>query len=274
MTPAQQDEALKTIELAGLSNKERLAAGEPEKAVVGTASQRDFETFKRLEKEDPEAAKIFGRQAGFLRSTEQEKADIKVDEAARKEVAKANTKRKQGFIDAGIEAADTASNVKRAIELLGTVKTGGIDAVKLRAKQLFGIEGADEAELSANLGKNVLAQLKPIFGAAFTVKEGEELKRIEAGFGKSTAGNIRLLKRTLKLVDRASRRGIAAAEDQGDAFTAGEIRSSLESALEEQPQAQIKQDAVVNDVSEGEFVINQTTGQRLQLVNGEFVEVK
>jgi hypothetical protein len=124
------------------------------------------------------------------------------------------------------------------------------------------------------LGKNVLAQLKPIFGAAFTVKEGEELKRIEAGFGKSTAGNIRLLKRTLKLVDRASRRGIAAAEDQGDAFTAGEIRSSLESALEEQPQAQIKQDAVVNDVSEGEFVINQTTGQRLQLVNGEFVEVK
>lgn len=166
------------------------------------------------------------RQAA--KESAQEKADIRVDEAVRKEVAKANTKRKQGFIDSGIDAADSTANIRRSIDLLDDIKTGGIDKALIAAKQLFGIEGADEAELSANLGKNVLAQLKPIFGAAFTAAEGQELKKIEAGFGKSTAGNLRLLKRALKIADRASRRGIAAAEDQDDKFAADEIRSALE----------------------------------------------
>lgn len=243
-------------------------------AVIGTASQRDFKTFQDLKKTDPEKARVFGLQSGFIPKTDeaQAKADIAVDKAARKEVAKANTKRVQGFIDSGIEAADTAGDVKRSIELLETVETGGIDAALLRAKQLFGIEGADEAELSTNLGKNVLAQLKPIFGAAFTVKEGEELKRIEAGFGKSTAGNIRLLKRTLKIADRAARRGIAAAKDQGDAFTENEIRSSLEFKVDEEPETPALQAAP--DVQEGQVIINRQTGQRMRLVNGQFVEVQ
>ena len=243
-------------------------------AVVGTASQRDFKTYNDLLKTDPEKARIFGLQSGFIPKIDeaQTKADIAVDKAARKEVAKANTKRIQGFIDSGIEAADTAANVKRSIELLKTVETGGIDAALLRAKQLFGIEGADEAELSTNLGKNVLAQLKPIFGSAFTVKEGEELKRIEAGFGKSTAGNIRLLERTLKIADRAARRGIAAAKDQGDAFTENEIRSSLEFKADEQPETPALQTAP--EVQEGQIIVNRKTGQRMQQVNGQFVEIQ
>lgn len=208
-----------------------------------TASKRDFATFQQLqatadETQDPNdisAAKQFGRQAGFVRSTEQEKADIKVDESTRKEVAKANVARRQGYIDNGIQAADTTANLRRSIDLLETVATGGFDNVALKAKQLFGIEGADELELSTNLGKNVLAQLKPIFGAAFTAKEGEELKKIESGFGRSTAGNKRLLKNALKIADRSARRGIAAAEDQGDAFTAGEIKEALNFELDAKP---------------------------------------
>ena len=133
-----------------------------------------------------------------------------------------------------------------------TVKTGGFDNVSLKAKQLFGIEGGDEAELSANLGKNVLAQLKPIFGAAFTAKEGERLEVIEAGFGKSTAGNIRLLENALTIVDRAARRGIAAAEDQGDEFTANEIRdvlASMQSVKEDQDLSQLSDEQLAAEIA-------------------------
>ena len=41
------------------------------------------------------------------------------------------------------------------------------------------------------------------------------------------------MENALKLIDRAARRGIAAAENQGDNFTADEIRNSLAFKLED-----------------------------------------
>lgn len=155
--------------------------------------------------------------------------DIERLKASQKEAGKGVSARKQGFIDAGVDAADGVSNIKRSLALLDTVKTGGFNSALLRAKQLFGVEGADEGELSANLGRSVLAQLKPIFGAAFTAAEGERLERISEGFGKSPEANRRLLENALKTAERAARRGIKAAEDQGDNFTANEIRDALNS---------------------------------------------
>lgn len=154
--------------------------------------------------------------------------EIKTTEAEKREVAKLTTKRKQGFVDSGVEAADGVANIKRSIQLLEDVPTGGIDAALLRGKQLFGIESADEAELSSGLGKAILSQLRPIFGAAFTENEGRRLERIEAGFGKSTEGNKRLLDQLLKIVERSAKRGLAAAEDLNDDFTANEIREALQ----------------------------------------------
>lgn len=153
--------------------------------------------------------------------------EVKTTETERREVAKLTAKRKQGFVDSGVDSADSLANIRRSIDLLQDVKTGGFDAAALRAKQIFGIESADEAELSAGLGKAILSQLRPIFGAAFTEAEGARLERIEAGFGKSTAGNKRLLNQLLKIVERSAKRGIAAAEDLGDDFTANEIRSAM-----------------------------------------------
>lgn len=154
--------------------------------------------------------------------------DIRPEIKGLEEAEKGISKRKQGFIDAGVDAADSVGNIRRSLELLDTVKTGGISAASLRAKQLFGVEGADEGELSANLGRSVLAQLKPIFGAAFTAAEGERLERIEAGFGRSAATNRRLLESALKTAERAAKRGLAAAKEQGDDFTAQEIERLLE----------------------------------------------
>jgi hypothetical protein len=204
-----------------------------------TANARDWERFQDLLESDPEKAKQFGRKVGFIRPTEQEKADIKVDEATRKVVAKANVDRRQGFINSGIEAADGAANMSRALNLLDSIDTGGFDNIALKAKQLFGVEGADEGELSSLMGKAVLAQLKPIFGAAFTAAEGERLEALEARFGRSPATNKRLIENALKIIDRSARRGIAAAEEQGDYFTADEIRNSLAFNLDDKLDANL-----------------------------------
>jgi len=221
MTDSQIIEALPKV----LSEGQRLGIGA--RTATETASQKDFDTYQKLKASDPEKAEAFGRQAGFIRPTEQEKADISVDKESRKQVEKANIQRKQGFVDTGVEAADSTANIRRAIELLELVDTGGFDSVAFRARQLFGVEGADEGELSANLGRSVLAQLKPIFGAAFTAPEGERLERIEAGFGRSPETNKRLLNSALKIAERSSRRGLAAAEALGDEFAADEIRAAL-----------------------------------------------
>jgi len=205
------------------------------RAGAKTAATKDWDVFQGLiqkakesgNPEDEKRAEQFGRRSNFIKNTEQQSADIKITAAEKTAMRKAAVKRKQGFINSGIEAADNMANIRRSIDLLKTVKTGGIDNVMLMAKQLFGVEGADELELSSNLGKNVLAQLKPIFGSAFTAAEGKELKRLEAKFGSSTAGNMRLLKQVLKITDRAARRGLAAAEDQEADFTAQEIRDAM-----------------------------------------------
>lgn len=163
--------------------------------------------------------------------------DIERLKAEQKEAGKGISARKQGFIDAGVDAADGVGNIKRSLALLDEVKTGGIAAASLRAKQFFGVAGADEGELSANLGRSVLAQLKPIFGAAFTAAEGERLERIEAGFGRSASTNKRLLNNALKIAERAARRGIKAAESEGDDFSAQEIRNALEGIEKAQDQS-------------------------------------
>lgn len=131
-------------------------------------------------------------------------------------------------IDEGFAAADSLPVLRRGLELLkGGIETGGWDAVKLWASNRLGVTGADEGELSANLGKAVLAQLRSTFGAQFTEREGARLAEIEAGFGKSTAANIRLLEQAAQLVERTAKRGITAAKNAGDDDAARMIEEAL-----------------------------------------------
>lgn len=200
-----------------------------------TSSMKDFTTFKKLEaiakksglKADIDAAEQFGRQSRFLRLDEESLSDLKVSQYEKQQIAKATVARKQGFIDSGVSAADSSINIRRSLDLLKTVKTGGFDGMAMKARQLFGIEGADELELSSNMGMSILAQLKPLFGGAFTAGEGKRLEGLSAKFGSSVEGNKRLLNQIYKITDRAARRGLAAAINLGDDFTAREIRNSL-----------------------------------------------
>lgn len=133
--------------------------------------------------------------------------------------------RGQNVINFGYDAAKGLPVLKRSMHLLDLVETGGPDAWKVRAKQWFGLETADEAELTANMGKAVLSQLKATFGAAFTEKEGSRLERIEAGFGKSTEGNRRLIKQLMSMSEKYIGHAIARAADAQDWATVEELIS-------------------------------------------------
>ncbi len=132
-------------------------------------------------------------------------------------------KRGQRVIVQGITAAQGIPTIKRSIALLDEISTGGYASVALKVKQAFGVEGADEAELSANLGRSVLSQLKDIFGSQFTDKEGLRLEKIEARFGKSVAGNRRLLNQLLKMSDLKVKQARVRAVAEGDDATVAEI---------------------------------------------------
>ncbi|HHZ71047.1 MAG TPA: hypothetical protein EYN67_01140 [Flavobacteriales bacterium] len=176
---------------------------------------------------------------------EKSKASIKEDSAISTARKKSSNERRQGYIDSGVSSADNLQAVNRSIELLDSIKTGGIDNALIRAKQTLGIESADEAELSYELGKSVLKQLKPTFGAAFTVNEMLELKKMESGLGKSVAGNRRILTNLGKMIKRSANRGMRAAESLNDTFAANEIRLAIEGGAAQPAQTQ------ANDQSAG-----------------------
>jgi len=176
----------------------------------------------------PIGGQIVSRGQG---ETAAERQQRDVDTAGQKSTAVEISKRDQEFINIGQRQADATAIMRRGLQLLDTIGTGRPEAIALSAKNLFGIAGADETELNANLGKAILSQLRETFGAQFTENEGKRLESIESNFGKSTAGNRRLLQQTLRLMERDARRGIDIA-NRVDTFAANEIQNALDFSLD------------------------------------------
>ncbi len=196
---------------------------------------------------------------------QQEIANIKTEQAIKTARGKSQVERIQGYIDSGVESADNLHSVSRSIELMNSVETGGVDQAILKAKQMMGIESGDEAELSYELGKSVLKQLKPTFGAAFTVNEMLELKRMEAGLSKSIPGNKRILNNLKKMLKRSAERGLRAAKDQGATFAYGEI----ENALSYRDKAAKKTSI---DTSKATKTATGPNGEKMYLINNKWVK--
>lgn len=184
------------------------------------------------ENPDPEVLEGLAERIRNITSpTEAQRVETKRSEATIKEGLEKNidiNKRLTGYVNSGVDAADGVANLERTKKLLTLVETGGIDKASFLAKRFFGIEGASEGELSNRLGVAVLAQLKPIFGAAFTNEEGKRLDKIMANFGNNPETNKRLIAEALTISKRAANRAIRAAERLGDDFAADEIRLALE----------------------------------------------
>jgi hypothetical protein len=164
--------------------------------------------------------------------TPEDRQQREIATAGGKETAKQREKTSAEIIAAGIEAAEGTAVLRRGLDILKTLETGGVQAASLAAKKFFGVESADEGELSYLLGKAVLLKLRATFGAAFTVEEEDELKRIEAGFGKSTPANRRLLVQAIRLATNKAYRARARAKARGDLETVREINQLLTFELE------------------------------------------
>lgn len=215
---------IKTLQQVGIYDD----PNQLKKAESLTAEMKNFNQWKQLNPEATEQEKQsmfsklvdpYSRAAATGQAkieTEQGMVPVKAETKTAETRAKTQEDRNQALLQAGIDAADATGTVIDSLNLLNSVETGGFNSAAMAAKRLFGVESADEAELSANLGRAVLSQLKPIFGAAFTAAEGERLERIEASFGKSTAGNKRLLNDLLTINERAAKRALKIAQQNGD----------------------------------------------------------
>jgi hypothetical protein len=179
--------------------------------------------------------------------------------AAQRAQATGSEERAQGIINKGMDAANSTAVLRRSLALLDRVETGGFNRVSLAAKKLFGVEGGDEGELSANLGKAVLSQLRATFGAAFTAKEGESLKEIEAGFGSSVVTNKRLLNNALTIAEESAKKAIRRAELRGDFETADEIEEALQFNLAEIEAAFAEESPPAGTPTAGRFIYDPAT---------------
>jgi hypothetical protein len=211
-------------------------------------------------------------------------------QASGAERGKGTTGRLNERVTLGLDAARGLPVLRRAVSLLESVETGGLARAQLAALQYFGIEGADEGELSANLGRAVLSQLKQTFGNQFTEKEGERLEGYSAGFGRSAAANRRILRQTLALVNGAIERGLGAAHTLGDEASIQELMDfqdgkydltdeALARVFNPQPTGDfdvstLTVDAVSEmDQEERSRVINSLTDEQISALSDEIVEL-
>jgi hypothetical protein len=211
------------IEKWNNANPEAVARGEkPPPQVIQDAMQR----IKR-----PGADESYDVRLAQLEANKELRPLIESLIATQTTGAKGKESRAQSVINQGIESAEALPVLKRGIELLETVKTGGWRAISLKVRSKLGIEGADEGELNNSLGKAVLSQLRETFGAAFTFGEGQSLKDLEAEFGKSNETNLRLLKRALRSSEHKISRARRRAKARGDEETVSELDALMEFSL-------------------------------------------
>jgi hypothetical protein len=133
----------------------------------------------------------------------------------------------RALIDRAVPAAESTAVLKRSLDLLDRVDTGTFPAIKLAATDFFGVTGADVGELSQNLSRAVLSQLRETFGAAFTENEGRRLENISARFTQNNEVNRNLLRQALAIAENTARRGIERAREEGDEATAQDIEDLL-----------------------------------------------
>jgi hypothetical protein len=208
-----------------------------------------------------------------LGETAMEQTEREIEQTRQEKIVTGAEEEAASLITRGVLAAESTAPLRRAIELIEFVPTGGFDAASLKAKQIFGIESADEGELSNMLGKAVLSQLRETFGAAFTESEGARLANIEASFGKSPEANKRLLEQALAIAENTSQRALKAAEGRGDTRTMEDIQSLLDFSLTPEPETVtettdqnpvIGTKAAYDSLPSGALYVNQTTGKLMR----------
>lgn len=160
-------------------------------------------------------------------STEQQLNKIIADRQKGKTLATGEADRLSGFIQQGITAVDQLPNIKRGLELLKSVRTGGITAKAKVVSDFFGTTSGDVAELNKILATNVLNALSNFTGA---ISEGERLflERMETSLASGAEFNVRELNRMDKLLTKQITRAKRAARATGDEFSLEILNEPIE----------------------------------------------
>lgn len=153
--------------------------------------------------------------------------------AEEKAAGEGTAARIQEVIQQGVESSRAMPILNRTRALLDVVETGGWNAVRTNLETWLGVSGANDVELSSSMGKAVLSQLRETFGSAFTEAEGDKLAFIEANFGKSTQGNIRLINQLIKMGEMKAEKGYEAALRSGDNESAQYILDMMNFTLDD-----------------------------------------
>lgn len=96
----------------------------------------------------------------------------------------------------------SVDSLKRAIELLDSVETGGPITTAGNAMEAWaGQTPADKAELALLMGESALTRLKPLFGGVISEGERKAVEDLYAGMSKGNAANVGILKQMLAKIE-------------------------------------------------------------------------
>lgn len=175
--------------------------------------------------------------------------EAETEKAGRTTESKAGATRRQESIDLALNAAEQIPTITRAIDLLGSVETGGGTAAIKRLSDFLGTTSEDVGELNALLGRTIVGQLRTTFGGNPTEGERAALASIESSLSQSGKVNRRLLENALKLAKSKVERGKRAARAAGDDASIEEIEAALSIDLAAPAPAQEKRRLKYNPVT-------------------------
>lgn len=180
----------------------------------------------------PDGSELSGdARSDAIKDANQYGIDIQTKRAGGRAGATQSAGRDADMIERGITAAESTSGLRRGIELLDMVETGGWSSVGQKIRTQLGIQGANDAELTASLGNAVMSQLKDALGASFTERDREAFENMNANIGTSTEGNKRILKQSLKLMEKTAKRAIRKSRRLGFDDEADDMEEMLKFSL-------------------------------------------
>ncbi|MGI9252099.1 MAG: hypothetical protein ACR2PR_13085 [Pseudohongiellaceae bacterium] len=154
------------------------------------------------------------------------RGDIKQTETREK----TKEERLQENVDLALDAASGLPDLDRAMELLNTTSTGGLDTHINMIRQYFGdnsMEVADLGELQTLLANDLIDKFSLMTGV-LSESDMKLLRSMSSDTTRSTATNIRLLENLRGRTERKILRGLQDARDGGRQFEIQRLQRAAE----------------------------------------------
>lgn len=191
---------------------------------------------------------------------------------SKKEQAQADVKRRSEWKSQGVIAAENMAALRRSLDLLKEVETGGGVDTWRKIQNYLGVTTADQGELDSLFKQSMLGQLRGTFGGNPTEGERSILGESMSSFKNPNDVNARNVSNAIKLGQLRIDRGIRAARAEKDSATEDEINSAL--SLSYKPEQKTAK-SIPNTNSKGWILHVDAKGNKAYVgPNNEVEEVK